>query len=302
MTLKSYISNSVNIVNKRINKYFSKKPFIHPLLKKSILYSINSGGKRIRPVLMFLTYELFGGKKNEIIDAACALEMIHTYSLIHDDLPAMDDDDLRRGKPTNHKVFGEALAILAGDGLLTDAFHILSTGCSKIKPDLKLKAIEVLSLRAGSSGMVSGQVADLISEGTVKKVNSEKKLKKNLSYIHQHKTSDLIMASAEIGCILSGKLKYLNKISEFAKYMGLSFQITDDILDVIGNKKKLGKKGSDIENEKLTYVSLYGIEKSKKMAERYYTKAIKVLDSINIKNNYYLLLKELARLIVRRDR
>ncbi len=302
MNLETYFEESRQIVEKRINQFISKKKFIHPLLKKSMLYSINAGGKRIRPVLMFLVYEMLSNKdKKEIVDAAAAVEMIHTYSLIHDDLPAMDDDELRRGKPTNHKVFGEGIAILAGDGLLTDAFNLISSS-TKLPDDLKPRIIEVLSFRAGSSGMVSGQVEDLLSERLVKKSINKKDLEEKLNYIHQHKTADMIVASCIIGCILARKDPELKKIANFSNKLGLVFQITDDILDVIGDKKKLGKKGSDTKNEKLTCVSLYGIEKSKKIAENLFNSALNELRKIKTQNDKKQLLEELSWLVIRRDK
>lgn len=302
MELKKYIDQSREIVEKRINEYINKKPFVNDKLKKSMLYSINAGGKRIRPAFMFLTYELLSFKdKKNIVDAAAAIEMIHTYSLIHDDLPAMDDDDLRRGKPTNHKVFGEGMAILAGDGLLTDAFNIISSSPT-IKENLKTKAVEILSFRAGSSGMVSGQALDLLSEGKIYSAKEKSKLKKTLDYIHRHKTADMVMASCEIGCILSEKEKYFKNLSEFALNIGLAFQVTDDILDIIGDKKKLGKSGSDRKNKKLTYVTLLGLEKAKKIADNFLTKALKNIESLEGDIEKKKLLKELALLVVRRDR
>jgi len=268
-----------------------------------MLYSVGAGGKRLRPALMFASYEMFGGRAADILDAACAVEMIHTYSLVHDDLPAMDDDDLRRGKPTNHKVFGEALAILAGDGLLTDAFSLLLSGNKKIRPENRLKAAEILSFRAGAAGMVSGQAADLEAENFQAMKISRKKLPGLLNYIHRHKTADMIMASMEMGCALSGRFKCLPKISSFAEKVGLCFQAVDDILDVTADKKKLGKSGSDSKNKKLTFVSLYGLEKAKKMADKYAAEALEILDSVKcgdpVKKRA---LRELAVFSLRRDR
>jgi len=226
--LETYLYKVSEIVNKRIYNFISNKEFIHPYLKKSILYSALAGGKKLRPALMFLTYGMFEKNIEDIIDAASAIEMIHTYSLIHDDLPSMDDDDLRRGKPTNHKVFGEGIAILAGDGLLTDAFELILKGNENIGIEKKAKAAEILAFRAGSSGMVSGQVADLLSENNLAKGYTIAKNARILNYIHQHKTADMIMASMEIGCVLSGAENYFKKISEFAAKLGLCFQITDD--------------------------------------------------------------------------
>lgn len=300
MDIFEYLDTSANLVNRAINKYINNIEDIPPLLKKSMLYSINSGGKRIRPALMFATYEMFGGKKEDIIPFACAIEMIHTYSLIHDDLPSMDDDDLRRGKPTNHKVFGEGIAILSGDGLLTNAFNIIANS-RKFDDTKKIKVVEILSKRAGCGGMVGGQVVDLISEGILTKKSNKKKLSKIINYIHTHKTADMIMASCEIGCILAGEDKLLNLISEFSKNIGISFQIADDLLDVIGDKKELGKKGSDIENKKLTYASLYGIKTSQEKAEKYLNNALNILNKISTKGSKKIL-KDIAIYIVRRDK
>jgi geranylgeranyl diphosphate synthase type II len=302
MRLEEYIEDSQTLVNKRINGYINKKESACKLIKDAMLYSINCGGKRIRPTLMFLTYEFLStGKKTDIVDAAAAIEMVHTYSLIHDDLPAMDNDDLRRGKPTNHKVFGDGVAVLAGDGLLTDAFHIISSS-KKINEEKKGRVIEILSRRAGSSGMVSGQTIDLISEGTLLKKNSKKELAEQLDYIHQHKTADMIMAACEMGCILADKEKDLKSISNFAQKIGFAFQIADDILDVIGDKKKMGKNGSDKKNNKLTYVSFYGIEKSKELEEKLLSESLKILDMLDGRDEHKKLMKEMAYLLIGRDR
>ena len=301
MKLPEYLTSSSKIVEKRINEFIKNKKYAHSFLKKAMLYSLNAGGKRMRPAFMFLVYEFLTGRdKKDIVDAASSVEMIHTYSLIHDDLPAMDDDDLRRGKPTNHKVFGEGISILAGDALLTDAFNLISSS-KKIKKDLKSDIIEVLSFRSGSSGMVSGQVEDLLCENISRSLNKNI-LKKKLQYIHLHKTSDMIMASCEIGCMLSEKKENLKKISEFARKIGLAFQITDDILDIVGDKKKLGKSGSDLKNKKLTYVTIFGVEESKKISENLFKSAIALIESIKGKEDKKELLKELSTLAVRRDR
>ena len=300
LELNEYLKESASIVEKRINEYIKSKKYIHPILSESILYSINSGGKRIRPALSFIVYEMLSGKnKIDIIDAASAIEMVHTYSLIHDDLPAMDNDDLRRGKPTNHKVFGEGIAILAGDSLLTDAFHIISSS-NKLSDNIKAKVIEILSFRAGGSGMISGQAMDLLCE---KKNFPQKKKEEYLKYIHLHKTADMIIASAEIGAVCAQiDEKTIKKLRIIAKNAGLIFQIVDDVLDVIGDKKKLGKKGSDIENEKLTFVSVYGVEKSMNMAEKIYKKTIKEIENIDGIKEKKELLKNLVELFLRREK
>lgn len=297
--LDTYLSEVCRIVEKRLKDYVKKRKSAHPLLKKSMLYSLCAGGKRIRPALLMLFYELSGKSKNDVIDAGCAIEMIHTYSLIHDDLPAMDNDDLRRGKPTNHKVFGEATAILAGDGLLTDAFNIISS-IKNIDDKLKIKAIEILSDRAGSNGMVSGQIADMLFENT--KNTDKKKLVRAISYIHTHKTADMISASCEIGRVLSGITNDIKKIREFGVSLGIAFQIIDDVLDVTQPAEKLGKNPSDQKNKKLTYVTIYGIDKSKKIAYENLEKSLFLLSQIEGNPPTKEIIKDLCYLVVRRDK
>jgi geranylgeranyl diphosphate synthase type II len=236
-------------------------------------YPLAAGGKRLRPLLMGASYELFGGKAADILPAACAIEMLHTYSLVHDDLPAMDDDDLRRGRPTSHKVYGEALAILSGDALLTDAFTVLLTSDypRRVKPERLLRAAGILASRAGARGMVSGQAADLGAEGFLAGGKLSPARRKAglglLSYIHLHKTADLITAAVEMGAALAGAPeKDFKALSAFGRDIGLCFQVADDILDVVGDKKKLGKSGSDARNRKLTYASLLGVEEARSRA------------------------------------
>lgn len=225
-------------------------------------YSLLAGGKRLRPVLMMAACEAVGGEAKDVLVAASAIECIHSYSLIHDDLPAMDDDELRRGKPTNHMVYGEGMAILAGDGLLTEAFTLISSHyLNKGEASIGLKLIEELSLASGVLGMVGGQASDLLAEG--KQIEKEE-----MHYIHAKKTGALIRASVRMGAIAGhADEKSLEALTRYGEKIGLAFQITDDILDVIGDTKTLGKKvGSDQKNEKATYPSLYGLEESKKMA------------------------------------
>jgi len=234
-------------------------------------YSLMAGGKRLRPVIMMMTAKMCGLSPEKVLPFATAIEMIHTYSLIHDDLPAMDNDDLRRGKPTNHKVFGEAIAILAGDALLTKAFEIAaSTNCEGISPEQVIRAISVLSKAAGDNGMIGGQVVDIESR------NEDEAL---LKYLHSLKTGALIKASGMIGAILAGaKDEEIHAVESFCGNLGIAFQIQDDILDVVGDEAELGKPiGSDAENEKSTYVTLFGVEKAEEMAEEYTNKAIESL-------------------------
>ncbi|KXG11216.1 Farnesyl diphosphate synthase [Anoxybacillus sp. P3H1B] len=227
-------------------------------LKDAMLYSLEAGGKRIRPLLLFATLHAFG-KKSEIgLPVACAIEMIHTYSLIHDDLPCMDNDDLRRGKPTNHKVFGEATAILAGDGLLTYAFQLIAGMDNRVSAEVKLKLIAELAKAAGPEGMVAGQMADIEGEGQPLSLSQ-------LEYIHRHKTGKMLQYSVLAGAWLAGADDaQVAQLDEFASHLGLAFQIRDDILDIEGTEEKMGKKvGSDIENEKVTYPSLLTMDGAK---------------------------------------
>ena len=261
----------------------------------SMKYSITAGGKRLRPVLLLKTFEMFNDNTTIAIPFAKAMEMIHTYSLIHDDLPAMDDDDFRRGKPTNHKVYDEGISILAGDGLLNLAFETMLEGSlnSNINPLQSLKALKIIGNAAGVNGMIGGQVVDLESEG--------KKIDKDiLEYIHNHKTSALLEASIDAGAVLgNANDEELRALKVYGKSIGLAFQIVDDILDVIGDQEKLGKDiGSDVENEKATYVTMYGLEESKIMVKELIDKAIKNLEIFGDKSNF---LKALAFYLKDRD-
>lgn len=260
---------------------------------ESMIYSLEAGGKRIRPVLLLETLKMLGGNYTSGLAFACAVEYIHTYSLIHDDLPAMDDDDLRRGKPTNHKVFGEAIAILSGDGLLNSAFEIMSDEILKNNFPGSIKAMNIISKCAGINGMIAGQIVDIESEG--KAISYEE-----LRYLHSKKTGALIEASVMAGAYLAGAdEKEIDAVKRYAQNIGLAFQIADDILDVVGDSKDLGKNtGSDKENEKSTYVSLFGIEKARLLAQECLEDAIKSLDIFDSKNRVFL--EELARFIVLR--
>ncbi len=301
MQAEKYIKKVADIVERRLVNIISSSKIANTKLKESMLYSLKAGGKRLRPALMFACYELKRKNFKDILDAGCAIEMLHTYSLIHDDLPAMDDDDLRRGKPTNHKIFGEGMAILAGDALLTDAFyHILSSNKS-VPIELRAKAAEILSFRSGSNGMVSGQAADLENENFKKRKYSNIKLRTMLNYMHTHKTSDLIIAACQMGAILSGDRENFEKLGIFAQNLGLCFQIKDDILDVTADKKKLGKLGSDAKNGKLTFLTLYGLEKAKKMAEISYEKSFEALSALKADKENIDTLENLTKFVLRRD-
>ncbi|MFB1080714.1 polyprenyl synthetase family protein [Jeotgalibacillus sp. JSM ZJ347] len=225
-------------------------------LKESMLYSINAGGKRIRPLLLLAVMETFGGETEKGLKTAAALEMIHTYSLIHDDLPSMDDDDLRRGLPTNHKVYGEAVAILAGDALLTKSFELVAD--SSIDPQSKVSIISMLSSASGAEGMVGGQIADI--EGENKPLSLEE-----LESVHRRKTGRLLEFAATAGGLLSGLgQNELNQLRQFAEHIGLAFQIRDDILDVEGKVEEIGKPvGSDEGRQKSTYPAILGMDQAK---------------------------------------
>ena len=255
-------------------------------------YSINAGGKRIRPVIMLSCAELICGNSDGVMPFACALEMIHTYSLIHDDLPCMDDDDLRRGKPTNHKVFGEAMAVLAGDALLNKAFEVILKN-SQVSPNMTIAAMSEIATASGTEGMIGGQVIDIESEN--KQIDAV-----TLMTLHLNKTGALIMAAAKVGALLAGGGRDdLLTVEEFSRYLGLAFQIKDDILDVEGNEESLGKKiGADEENKKSTFVSIYGLEQSKKILEDYTQKAIDALSSYGERAEFLI---ELSKFLLSRE-
>jgi len=229
---------------------------------RAMRYSVMAGGKRLRPILVIAGAEAVGGKADTVMPTACALELVHTYSLIHDDLPAMDDDDYRRGRLTNHKVFGEAIAILAGDALLTYAFRLIAENASRVAdPAVIREVILEVADAAGTGGMVGGQVVDIESEGKVVTAQT-------LEYIHLHKTAALIRASLRVGAMLAGGAERdLAAIGEAGRSLGLAFQIVDDILDVEGTLAELGKSaGSDERKQKATYPALHGIDASREQA------------------------------------
>ncbi len=262
-------------------------------LMEAMRYSLEAGGKRLRPVLMLASCEMAGGDVEQALPFACALEMIHTYSLIHDDLPAMDNDDLRRGRPTSHRKFGEALAILAGDGLLNGAAELMTGAALRFSDFRGLRATEIIMRHAGVTGMIAGQTLDVLSEGR----EPEKAL---VSYIHTHKTADLLEAAVEAGLVLAGaEERQLNAGREFALRLGLAFQITDDLLDVQGDAKALGKStGKDAETGKLTWVALRGVEGAEKDAETETDKAEKALAQLPWDTSF---LQQLARRLTGRD-
>ncbi|CAN1124818.1 Geranylgeranyl pyrophosphate synthase, chloroplastic [Linum perenne] len=259
---KSYMLHKANSVNQALD---SAVPLKEPAkIHDSMRYSLLAGGKRVRPLLCLAACELVGGTEPMAMPAACAVEMIHTMSLIHDDLPCMDNDDLRRGKPTNHIVYGESVAVLAGDALLAFAFEHIAVATVNVSPDRVVRAIGELAKVIGGEGLVAGQVVDISSEG-----NSEVGLKE-LEFIHVHKTAKLLEGSVVLGAILGGATDdEVERLRRYAKDIGLLFQVVDDILDVTKSSKELGKTaGKDLVADKVTYPKLIGIEKSKEFADK----------------------------------
>ena len=232
-------------------------------LWEAMSYSLEAGGKRIRPALLLAACETAGGDSSLALPFACALEMIHTYSLIHDDLPAMDNDDLRRGQPTNHKVFGENVAILAGDGLLNAAAELMAVSAVKMDNMRGIRAMEIIMRHAGVTGMIAGQSEDVTSEGQEPREDI-------VRYIHEHKTADLLEAAVEAGLALAGAEETeIAAGREYALHLGLAFQMTDDLLDVTGSADRLGKStGKDQEQNKMTWVALKGVEGTAEDARR----------------------------------
>lgn len=277
--MEKLLKDEAKTVESDLAKCF-KRPFNTPdTIISAMKYSLFAGGKRIRPILMRQVCQMFGGNLYDIEALSCAIEMIHTYSLIHDDLPAMDDDDLRRGKPTNHKVFGEDMAILAGDALLNFAVETALSGITRLKVEQVrpgLKALEILMKAAGVDGMIGGQVGDLLAEGDAEAGEEM------LYFIHRHKTGALLKAAIMCGATMGGAdEKSMKALSDYGDALGMTFQIVDDILDVTSDTETLGKPvGSDAEENKLTFVSLYGLESAKIMAEEYYFKSLDALSGI----------------------
>ncbi|CEN26302.1 polyprenyl synthetase family protein [Paraclostridium sordellii] len=294
MNFNCELKNRVNKIEQILNEYMPKEEGYQKKIFESMNYSLKAGGKRLRPILTLEACKIVGGEEEDAIAFAVAIEMIHTYSLIHDDLPALDNDDLRRGRKTNHKVYGEAMAILAGDGLLNYAYEImLKESIGKHDPEKYLKAINEIAKSAGIYGMIGGQVVDIESEG--KKIDMDK-----LDFIHMNKTAAIIIGCMRAGAIIGNATdKQLEDITKYAKNIGLSFQIVDDILDIVGDEAKLGKNvGSDIDNEKSTYPSLIGLEKSKEVANQLIKEAKASINQIS-KDNAFL--NGLAEYIVDRE-
>jgi len=294
--LSTYLKKQQDLINSALDKWLPEPHGPSGPVFEAMRYSMMSGGKRVRPILLLAGAQAVNGDQKALLPAACALECIHTYSLIHDDLPAMDDDDLRRGRPTCHKVYGEAIAILAGDGLLTYAFELICKPelAQNISSPLISKAIFFLARAAGVSGMVGGQTADILMEG--RPVDAE-----TLSFIHSHKTGALIGASVEIGALLGkGNDEELNHLKRYGESLGLAFQIKDDLLDVEGDQEILGKPvGSDDRNQKATYPALFGLKETKRKAQELLEQGLSELECFDESAEP---LRAITRYVVERDR
>jgi geranylgeranyl diphosphate synthase, type II len=294
MDIQSYLSKKKDTVDKALDKLVPPAKTFPPSINEAMRYSLFAGGKRVRPILAIAAAEALGAKTAGLLPLAGALELIHTYSLIHDDLPAMDNDDFRRGRPTCHKVYGDAIAILAGDGLLTMAFEVLSDPRhAKVASAKNLLAItKEIATASGVFGMVGGQVVDMESEG--KEVDFP-----TLEYIHTHKTGALIRASVRVGALYAraGKRQFA-ALTRYGELVGLAFQIADDILDITGTQEEIGKDvGSDLKKDKKTYPSFYGLEESRRRAVEVSDKAVYSLKDFDRKADP---LRELAKFIVNR--
>ena len=290
------LTEDANIINNSFEKYFKSEDCPEGILNKSTKYSLTAGGKRLRPILILETYKLFNDNIEECLPFAVSMEMIHTFSLIHDDLPGIDNDDYRRGKLTNHKKFNEATAILAGDSLLNNAYTIMINDIINCKDEetkkRKLTAMKEISI--GVDRMIAGEYVDTEYEG-------KETSNKYLEYMHQNKTGALIKASVRVGAIIAGASeKDINELSVYAEKIGLAFQIRDDILSEIGDEKVLGKPvGNDKERGKCTYVSKYGLKEAEKMLENITKEAINIIDNYKTEDEF---LKELALYIANRNK
>lgn len=289
------LAQHVKEIEEIVFRYLPKEEGYEKTIYQAMNYTMQAGGKRLRPMLMLETYRLFGGNNKIVYPFMAAIEMIHTYSLIHDDLPALDNDDYRRGRKTAHIVFGEDMAILAGDALLNYAFEVASTAFDEEK-ELKqvAAAYQVLARKPGVKGMIGGQVVDV-------ELTGKSMTKEQMMYIYELKTGALIEASMMIGAILAGADQEQVKIIEkIASQIGLAFQIQDDVLDLIGNSEVLGKPiASDEKNEKMTYATFYGVENAQKKVEELTNEAMNTLRSFPMEN---LFLEELLEYLIHRDR
>lgn len=294
--IHAYLKNRQELIDRTLDRLLPGKTEFPGQLHAAMRYCLFAGGKRLRPILALAAAEAIGYNSHMILPEACALEMIHTYSLIHDDLPSMDNDDYRRGCLTTHRVFGEAIAILAGDALLTEAFKVLagSSNSGAHRPDKSMEIVRLVADACGSQGVIGGQVIDLESEGKL----IDKEL---LDYIHTNKTGRLITASVKLGAILAGATaEQLERLGAYGRAIGLAFQVTDDILNVIGSTVDLGKAtGSDSKRGKATYPGLLGMEEARRTQELLYQESIAALLPFGQSAEP---LRAIAKIIIERDR
>ena len=292
MALKAYLRERQTLIDKALNRWLPRERVKPATIHKAMRYSLFAGGKRLRPILTLAAAEACGGDPQDALPAACAVECIHTYSLIHDDLPCMDDDDLRRGRPTSHKVFGEGIAVLAGDALLTVAFEILAQ-TRRTKRHSVPAMIHELATASGSRWLIAGQVLDLENEG--RKVTGE-----TLKFIHRAKTAALLTSSIRLGAMSANVAEAgLRNLTKFGQALGLAFQVIDDILDVTQTTEKLGKTaGKDVAATKATYPAIFGLDRSRAEAHRLTTEAHRALATFGKKG---LILQEIASYLLDRE-
>ena len=285
--------NLKHLVDVALNEYLPPTDKYPEVIHQAMKYSVLDGGKRLRPILALASCEAVGGDSRVAIPTACAIEFVHAFSLVHDDLPALDNDDLRRGKPTNHKVFGEAIAILTGDALLTLAFETILGQTKGVSAEVVVEVTRRVASATGVGGMITGQVVDILSEG--KKIDAE-----TLNFMHRNKTGALIAVSCVCGALLGGGTPaQIEALSLYGQKIGLAFQIADDILDIEGEEERIGKPvGSDLQKNKSTYPSIFGLERSKELARHAVDEAIEALSDFDDSADP---LREIAQFIIERE-
>lgn len=293
MNLPTYLKERRVLVEEALDRFLPSADREPRSVHEAIRYSVLAPGKRLRPILVLASAESVGGDPQTVLPTACALECIHVFSLIHDDLPCMDNDDYRRGRPTSHKVYGEAIAMLAGDALLALAFELIAENVATVAPERVVQALKLLSNASGTGGMVGGQVVDIESEG--REIDPE-----TLHYIHAHKTGALLTASVLVGAILCGASEeQQDALRRYGESIGLAFQIADDILDVVGDQARIGKPvGSDQKQDKATYPKLFGLEESRRRAHAEVANALEAVAGFGPPAEP---LRAIARYIVERD-
>jgi len=291
LEIRTYLEEKRTVIDEALDRYLPSEGEYPPQIYRAMRYSIFAGGKRLRPILVIAGAEAVGDRKENVLPVACAIELIHTYSLIHDDLPSMDNDDYRRGKASSHKVFGEALAILTGDALLTEAFQLLSNKKNFIDPDPHqlIEIIHEIALSTGHAGMIGGQVVDIDSEGKEVEIST-------LEYIHTHKTGTMITVSVRTGAKLGGgSSEEIELLTKYGEKIGLAFQVIDDILDAQeGRENREEKGGGDLKKRKITYPAFLGMKRSRKKAAELIGEATSFLKSFGQRAEP---LREIARYI-----